>query len=135
MRVEQACLLQQMEGVTQCCEMTAQTSAGGITDLQFPYQDGIVNSAPVEIAHRFGVIVESLSIKSGSLFQHRGGIDCGTGLRIEAGKALAERQMPGQLDKANQIATLATAVAVENILARVDIERRPGLLVQRTESD
>jgi hypothetical protein len=44
-------------------------------------------------------------------------------------------QMAGQLYKANQIAALPAAVAVENILARVDIERGPGLLVQRTESD
>ena len=43
--------------------------------------------------------------------------------------------MAGQLDKANQIAALSAAVAVENIFARVDIERGSGLLVQRTESD
>ena len=43
--------------------------------------------------------------------------------------------MAGQLDKANLIAALAAAVAVENILARVDIERGPGLFVQWTESD
>src|ERR1017187_5870758 len=43
--------------------------------------------------------------------------------------------MAGQLDKANQIAALAAAVAVENILARVHAERGLGLLVQRTESD
>ena len=43
--------------------------------------------------------------------------------------------MAGQLDEANQIAALAAAVAVENIFASVDIERGPGLLVQRTESD
>jgi hypothetical protein len=43
--------------------------------------------------------------------------------------------MAEQLNKANQIAALAAAVAVENILARVDIERGPGLLVQWTESD
>ena len=43
--------------------------------------------------------------------------------------------MAGQLDKANQIAALAAAVAVEDIFARVDIERGPGFLVQRTESD
>jgi hypothetical protein len=32
----------------------------------------------------------------------------------------------GQLDKANQIAALATSVTVEEIFAGVDIERRPG---------
>jgi hypothetical protein len=43
--------------------------------------------------------------------------------------------MAGQLDEANQIAALAATVAIEDILARVHIERGPGLLVQRTESD
>ena len=54
---------------------------------------------------------------------------------LEVGEALAERQMAGQLDKANQIATLAAAVAVEEIFARVDVERRPSFPVQRTETD
>ncbi len=43
--------------------------------------------------------------------------------------------MAGQLDKANQIAALTAAVAVEEIFASVDIERRVGIRVQRTESD
>src|SRR5437773_133799 len=43
--------------------------------------------------------------------------------------------MAGQLDKAQQIAALATAVTVEEIFAGVDIERGPGFLVQRTEAD
>jgi len=50
-------------------------------------------------------------------------------------EALAERQTARQLDEANKIAALAAAVAVEDILARVDIERGMGLLMQRTESD
>src|SRR6266478_2041329 len=43
--------------------------------------------------------------------------------------------MTRQLDKANQIATLAATVAIEEIFARVDIERRPGFRVQGTKSD
>jgi hypothetical protein len=43
--------------------------------------------------------------------------------------------MTGSLNKANQVAALAAAVAVEDIFADVDIERGPGLLVQQTESD
>ena len=43
--------------------------------------------------------------------------------------------MTRQLDKANQIATLAATVAVEEIFAGVDIERRPRFRVQGTESD
>src|SRR5258708_1153012 len=43
--------------------------------------------------------------------------------------------MAGQLDKANQIATLAAAVAVEEIFASIDVEQRLSFPVQRTESD
>jgi hypothetical protein len=37
--------------------------------------------------------------------------------------------MPGQLDKANQIATLTAAMAVEEIFIGIDIEGRLGFLV------
>ena len=74
LRVEQSDLPQQIEGMTLCREMTAQTSAGGITDPQFPDQGRIMHSAPVEIAHRLGVVIQLLLIESGSLFEHRAGI-------------------------------------------------------------
>ena len=54
---------------------------------------------------------------------------------LEVSEALAKRQMARQLDKAQEIATLAATVAVEEIFAGVDIERRAGFWVQRTESD
>ena len=53
----------------------------------------------------------------------------------QSGEALAEGQVSGQLDKADQVAALATAVAVEEIFAGVDIERRPSFGMQRTEPD
>src|SRR6266853_6183516 len=43
--------------------------------------------------------------------------------------------MTRQLDKANQLATLAATVAIEEIFARVDIERRAGFRMQGTKSD
>ena len=79
-------------------------------------------------------MIELLLIESSSLFEHGGSADCRSGLCIQASEALAEGQMAGQLDKANQIAALPAAVAVEDIFARVDLERGLGLLVQRTES-
>ena len=54
---------------------------------------------------------------------------------LEVSEALAEGQMAGQLDKAQEIAALAAAVTVKEIFAGVDIKRRPGFRVQRTESD
>ena len=95
-----------------------------------------MQSALVEITHRLGVAIELLLIESGSLLEHGSGrIVWRSGLLLQVGEALAEGQMAGQLDKANQIAALAAAVAVEEIFASVDIERRPGFGVQRTEPD
>ena len=54
---------------------------------------------------------------------------------LEVSEALAERQLARQLDKAQQIGALAATVAVEEIFAGVDIERRAGFRVQGTESD
>jgi hypothetical protein len=56
-------------------------------------------------------------------------------LLFDVGEALAEGQMAGQLDKANEIASLAATVTVKKIFASVDIERRSGFRVQGTESD
>jgi hypothetical protein len=41
----------------------------------------------------------------------------------------------GQLDKANEIAALAATVTVEEIFVSVDVERRSGFRMQRTESN
>jgi len=54
---------------------------------------------------------------------------------LEVSEALAERQLARQLDKAQQIGALAATVAVEEIFAGVDIERRAGFRMQGTESD
>ena len=54
---------------------------------------------------------------------------------LEVSEALAEGQMVEQLDKAKEVAALAAAVTVKEIFAGVDIKRRPGFRVQRTESD
>ena len=72
LQVEQADLPQQIEGITLTREMTTQASAGGTTDLEFLDQAGIMQSAPVEIVHRFGVVIELLLIEHGSLLKHVG---------------------------------------------------------------
>ena len=60
--------------------------------LEFPDQGGIMHSAPVEIVERLGVVIQLLLIESRGLLEHRAGIGFRSGLRIEAGQALAERQ-------------------------------------------
>ena len=93
--VEQSGLPQQVKGITPCRQMTAQTSSGGVTDLQFPNQDGVVHPALVEIAHRFGVVIELLLIERGSQLQHLGRAGFRSGLRAQAREALAEGQPAG----------------------------------------
>ena len=116
--------------------MTAQAPAGGVADLELLDQGGILQSALVEITHRFGVVIELLSIESGRLLEDSGDRVVGrSGLSLQVGEALAEGQVAGQLDKANQVAALAAAVAVEEIFAGIDVERRPRFGVQRTKPD
>jgi len=57
--VEQSNLPQQIEGITLRREMTAQTPARGITDLEFLDQDRIVETTLVEIAQCLGVMIDS----------------------------------------------------------------------------
>ncbi len=131
--VDEAGVLQQIEGVALGEEVTPQAPAGGITDLQLPDQGGVAHSALLQILPRLRVAIELLLIESGSLPQHGIGVRQ-SALLFEVGEALAEGEVLGQLDKANQIAALTATMAVKEILAGVDIEGRPSLRVQRTES-
>jgi hypothetical protein len=84
-------------------------------------QGGILQSALVEITHRFGVVIELLAIESGRLLEDCGDrVVCRRGLLLQVGEALAEGQVAGQLDKANQVAAPAAAVAVKEIFAGID---------------
>ncbi len=94
-----------------------------------------MQSALLKIVERFGAAIELLLIESGGLLEHHGRVGGRSILLLEVSEALAEGQMARQLDKANEIAALAAAVTVKEIFAGVDIERRAGFRVQRTESD
>ena len=76
--------------------------------------------------------VELQLIESGCWLHHPA-IVSGSNLLLEKGETLAEGEMLGQFDKTNQVAALATAVTVEQILAGVDIEGRTRVAVQGTE--
>ena len=55
-------------------------------------------------------------------------------LFAQVGEALAKGETLAQLDETNQIAAAPTAVTVEQILVRVDVEGGVGLLMQRTQA-
>jgi hypothetical protein len=115
--------------------MTAQASTGGITDPQFFDQGKIAQPSLLKISQSLGVAFELLLIERGGLLEHRSRVGGESALLVEVGEAFVEGQMTGQLDKANQIAALAATVAVEEIFAGVDIERRLGFRMQGTESN
>ena len=115
--------------------MSAQASAGGIANPQFLDQGGIVQSALLQIVQSLREAIELLLIESGGLLQDGVRVGGSSTLLLEVSDALAEGQMAGQLDKAQEIAALAATVTVEEIFVSVDIERGPGFRVQRTEAD
>jgi hypothetical protein len=51
------------------------------------------------------------------------------------GHTLVEGQIEEELDKTDQIAAAATSMAVEQILAGIDVKGRTGIAVQRTQPD
>lgn len=116
-------------------EMPAQVPAGGVADAQFLDQGGIVHSALPQIVQRLRVAIELLLIEGGGLLEHISRVSARSALLLEVSEALAEGQMAGQLEQAQEIAALAATVTVKEIFAGVDIERRAGFRVQRTEAD
>src|SRR5262245_7139684 len=126
LRVEQTETPQEIERKAMHREMTAQARAGGVADPQFFDRGGIVQSALLQIVQRLRVAIELLLIESGGLLEHSGRVGWRRALLLEISKALAEGQMAGQLDKAQEVAALAAAVTVKEVFTGVDIERRPG---------
>ena len=94
-----------------------------------------MKSALPQIVQCLGAAIELLLIESGGLLQYGSRVVGRSSLLVEVSETLAEGQMAGQLHKAEQIAALAAAVTVEEIFARVDIERGSGFHMQRTEAD
>jgi hypothetical protein len=62
---------QYSEGMTLRGERAAQRPAGCIADVEIADQHRIMQSAGVEIAECFGVVIELLLIESSRVFEHR----------------------------------------------------------------
>ena len=85
-----------------------------------------------QIVHAFAMAMQFELVESGGLREQLGG---GSQFLRQVGNALAEGEMLRKLDKANQVAAAPTAVAIEQVLARVDVEAGASVLMQGTESD
>ena len=134
MAIDQAGLQQHIEIAAAEKKMAPQVSARSVTDAEFFDQGGIAQSALLQIACGLRMEMELKSVEGGRLLQQLGHRS-GRYFLFKECDGLAERQMEVELDKANQIATLAAAVAVEQILGGIDVKRRTSLLVQRTQAD
>src|SRR5581483_658081 len=108
--------------------MPPQVSAGSITDTHLLDQVGIVETTLLQIADRFRKAMELELIEGRRLLQQPGNGSGGEFL-FEQRHRSVERQIEEELDKADQVATPAAAVAVEQILSGVDVEGRTSLLV------
>ena len=85
-----------------------------------------VQTALLQIADRFRMAVE-LELIEGSRLLQQPGNGSGCESLLEKGHRLVEWQIEEELDKADQVATAAAAVAVEQILSGVDVEGRTRL--------
>ena len=108
--------------------MPPQVSAGSITDAHLLDQGGIVQTALPQITDRFRMAVELELIEGGGLLQQLGN-GSGRQFLFEKRHCLAERQIEEELDEADQVAAAATPVAVEQVFADIDVERKARLLV------
>ena len=54
---------------------------------------------------------------------------------MQVSETLAKGEMLRKLNEANEVAALPAAVAIEQVLARVDVEAGASVLMQGTESD
>ena len=133
---DQAGCAQQFGRITQGREMTPEAPAGSIADAEFFNYGEIPQSAAFQIAYGFRTAMELKLIKGSRLRQQ---LSCGDGachrcqFLPQMRDALTEWHVEKEFYKADQIATLAASMAVEQVSAGIDIEGRARIPVQRTK--
>src|SRR5690348_15883500 len=131
--IDQTGVEQQIERIALGGEMASQISAASVADAQFFDDGGVAQSSLFQIANRFRMLVELHLEESGRFFQYGGAVSR-RDLGLQIGNALAKRQTLPQLDEPDQVAAAAATMAVEQVLAAVDIERGLALRVQGTQA-
>jgi len=97
----------------------AQCSAGGIADAQFFDHRWIAQSALPQVVCGFGMTEQLELIKGRSVVEQ---LSSRRALLAQVGDALGKGEMQAQSDETNQVATAPTAVTIEQVLVRVDVE-------------
>src|SRR5580704_16978126 len=124
--IQQTCRPQVGGTKAELPKISAQTSWGSIADAQaLDHGRGVYATLP-QVDQRFGGMRQLLLIERVSRLQQPGRI----GSRLDA----AQRGTLQPLPQLRQASPAAASMAVEDLLAAVDVKRRMGLAVQRTES-
>ena len=128
---DQSQFQQPFQGITQLLEMWAQIAATRVADAEFCDQSGVVYSALGQILNAFRIAMQFELIKGGGVLEE---LCAGRQFLLQVGEALAKGEMLRKLNEANQVASLPAPVAIEQVLARVNVEAGASVLMQGTES-
>ena len=124
---------QQIKGIAESGQLPPEITAGSIAEFHVFKQPGITDSSLPQILGRFRMTVKLRLVKAGGVVEQLGVVSESEAV-LQIGDGLLEGEALGKLHKANQVPAASTAVAVEEILAGIDVERRAGIGVQRAQS-
>src|SRR5215467_16082929 len=99
--------------------MRAQVTAARVSNAEFFDQSSIVYATLGQILNAFWIAMQFELIKGGGVLEQ---LRAGRQFLLQVGEALAKREMLGKLNEANEVASLSAPVAIEQVLARVDVE-------------
>jgi len=129
-------LQQQFDRISQPGHVAIKHSSGGVSDGELFDQFGVMHSAAVKAIDCLGMAAELLLIKVDrfckSFIVSKLRL---AELLLQMGKSFMEREIQGKLDKADEVAAPAAAVAIEKILCGIDVEGRVILRMQGTQTD
>ena len=90
-----------------------------------------MHTALGQVIHAFAMTMQLELVEAGSTSEQ---LRSGSQFLRQVRDTLAEGEMVREFDKADKVATAPTAVTVEQVFLRVDVEGRMSVLMQRTES-
>src|ERR1700692_2003754 len=99
--------------------MRAQVATARVANAEFFNQSGIVHPTLGQILNAFRITMQFELIKGGGVLEE---LRAGRQLLLQVGEALSKGEMLRKLNEANEVASLPAPVAIEQVLARVDVE-------------
>jgi hypothetical protein len=122
---------QTFQGIAEGLQVRAQVAAAGIANSEFLDEPGIMHTALGQVIHAFAMTMQLELVEAGGTSEE---LRSGSKFLRQVGDTLSEREMVGEFDKADKVATAPTAVTVEQVFLRVNVERGMSVLMKRAES-